>query len=142
MIKEICRINTLNKRKSIIILMVLLFITFITLYIYRPYIYSNNIFDYSLANSLPSLLNTLIIYKVIYCLNKSIEKNNVDKILLMFAVPIGCILSELIQKTLYLGTYDFNDIIFIILSIPVIFLLEKFNWLLLWIIFKLIGNKF
>lgn len=127
MIKEICRINTLNKRKSIIILMVLLFITFITLYIYRPYIYSNNIFDYSLANSLPSLLNTLIIYKVIYCLNKSIEKNNVDKILLMFAVPIGCILSELIQKTLYLGTYDFNDIIFIILSIPVIFLLEKFN---------------
>ena len=85
----------INKLRILFILF-LSVILLISIYIYRPFIYSSNINDYSLANSFPSLIYMIIIVQISF-LHSSINKIEFDKKLQIYAISLGLIIVELIQ---------------------------------------------
>lgn len=116
--------DCINKLRILFILF-LSVILLITIYIYRPYIYSSNINDYSLANSFPSLIYMMIIVQLSF-LHTSINKIEFAKKLQIYSISLGLIIVELIQIFFtYTGTFDLIDIIYLIIGIPVTIFIEK-----------------
>lgn len=114
----------INKLRILFILF-LSVILLISIYIYRPFIYSSNINDYSLANSFPSLIYMIIIVQISF-LHSSINKIEFDKKLQIYAISLGLIIVELIQLFFtHIGTFDLIDIIYIIIGVPVTIFIEK-----------------
>lgn len=114
----------INKLRILFILF-LSVILLISIYIYRPFIYSSNINDYSLANSFQSLIYMIIIVQISF-LHSSINKIEFDKKLQIYAISLGLIIVELIQLFFtHIGTFDLIDIIYIIIGVPVTIFIEK-----------------
>ncbi|WP_297639250.1 hypothetical protein [uncultured Clostridium sp.] len=98
---------------------IILLVTLIILLCIRPWIYSLNNSEYIVIGSVPSLLLALIIIQIRFIFNSKQKWLDVSSII------IGLIIAELIQSRIDIGTYDFMDIVYILLSIPIIFLGEK-----------------
>lgn len=113
----------INKLR-IIFLLISIVILIINLYVYRPYIYKLNISDYSIANSLPSLIYEVILIQLsyIYCSINKVKFNSTFQIL---SIATGLIIAEIIQSCTYIGTFDLIDIIYILIGIPLAIFIEK-----------------
>ena len=100
----------MKKRNLLIVLLVMLiFINEVLYYIYRPFIYSNNIFDYGIADSFSNFIAVLInvvISMIFY------EKIKVPLEIAIFSISLGFIIYEILQGFIFTyGTFDIKDII-------------------------------
>lgn len=104
---------------------VILFITFLLAFIiteigrkiYRPYIYSNNIFDFWIADTIGNFTGTIaIIFFDLAIINIPQEKSKNGKWYILF-ITLGLIIYELVQYILPgRNTCDWRDIIATIIA--------------------------
>ncbi|WP_027634467.1 hypothetical protein [Clostridium hydrogeniformans] len=100
----------MKKRRLLIVLLVMLiFINKALYYIYRSFIYSNNIFDYGIADSFSNFMAVLIntvLSIILY------EKTKIHLGLAVFSITLGFIIYEILQGLIVTyGTFDIKDII-------------------------------
>lgn len=98
-----------NKRIAFFLIFVLMFfITEAGRRIYRPYIYSNDIFDYWIADTIGNLTGTIaIIFFEFSIIN---PKHKLGRILLIF-ITLGLIVYELLQYFSPRSILDWRDMI-------------------------------
>jgi hypothetical protein len=107
-----------SKRVFLFIIFLLAFIiTEIGRKVYRPYIYSNNIFDFWIADTIGNFTGTIaIIFFDLAIINILPEKSKDGKWYILF-ITIGLIIYELVQYILPgRNTCDFRDIIATIIA--------------------------
>lgn len=99
-----------------VLLFIIFFLAFIITEIgrkvYRPYIYSNDIFDFWIADTIGNFTGTIaVIFFDLALINLSQEKSNNGKWYILF-ITIGLIIYELVQYILPgRNTCDWRDII-------------------------------
>ena len=109
--------KSISKRKNaIFISLFLFFIAFLLFITYRPYIYQNHIFDFHFADTLTSWFS-------IPCLTLFFWGISRHKFL---QVLIGCLIGNLLYE-FFLGlTFDWYDVIAILLSAAMTYLIYIF----------------
>lgn len=91
-----------------LIFIVMFFITEIGRKVYRPYIYSNDIFDYWIADTIGNLTGTMaIIFFELALIN---PKHKPGRIFIMF-ITLGLVVYELLQYFSPRSILDWRDII-------------------------------
>ncbi|WP_189420799.1 hypothetical protein [Cellvibrio zantedeschiae] len=90
--------------------------------LYRPWIYSNNYFDFGLANYLPSITGTITAIFLLCGVSKSFPKNIVNS---SSGVIIGCALYEVLQPILRTGVFDWQDLAAVLVTGMVVLLVFK-----------------
>ena len=90
--------------------------------IYRQWIYSNNYFDFGLANYLPSITGTITAIFILCGFSKSFPENIIKS---ACGVVMGCALYEILQPMLHTGIFDWQDLAAVIVTGSVIVLAFK-----------------
>ncbi len=90
--------------------------------IYRPYIYSNHIFDYWIADTIGNLTGTIAI--VFFNLTISNPEYKIGKYFSLL-IPIGLIVYELLQYFSPRSVFDWRDIIATLIAGLISFLIYK-----------------
>lgn len=121
-------IKTIDSKRIIYFLIAVLFffLTEIGRNIYRPFIYSNNIDDYGIADSIGNLGGIIVqIFFMLAILNSTRKKI----IRVIGFIVIGYILYEILQPFLPRGVFDWKDIygtlIGGVISLIVLLLIKK-----------------
>lgn len=94
-------------QKKITIGFVLLILSIISSFFYRPYIYSNKLRDFYLADTVNNFLAVFIAYYFLPYLIKS----KTSQFSLIIQITIGFIFYEVIQYFTRFGTFDIKDVI-------------------------------
>lgn len=81
--------------------------------LYRNWIYSNNYFDFGLANYLPSITGTITAIFFLCGVAKEFPANIVKS---SGYVVIGCALYEILQPVFHTGIFDWQDLIAVIVT--------------------------
>lgn len=122
-------IKTIDSKRIVyfVIAVLFFFLTEIGRNIYRPYIYSNNIDDYGIADSIGNSLGIIVqIFFTLAILNSPRKK--VFRVIGF--IVIGYILYEILQPYLPRGVFDWKDIygtlIGGIISLFILFFIKKF----------------
>ncbi len=108
-------------KKRLYYLIIDIIILLLMIKVYRPYIYSNSINDFHIADSIPSFLGVLIMSNIIYLNDKNLEYD----FLLYLCPTIGLIIYEFLQYYLHVGTFDINDIIFTLIGGIIVFFYKR-----------------
>ncbi len=95
--------------------------------VYRPFIYSNNLFDFYIADTAPNFFPVLA-----FVFFKKYKDVSINTYLASLGALIGLIIYEFfIQQYIYNSTFDWNDIIASllasVLAITICFLIENKN---------------
>ncbi|ACJ30876.1 hypothetical protein swp_4221 [Shewanella piezotolerans WP3] len=80
---------------------------------YRDWVYSNQIADFGLANYLPSITGTITAIFLLIGLSKESFKKAPTS---AFGVMVGCVIYEVMQPTLGTGTFDWQDLIAVVIT--------------------------
>ena len=114
----------LSVLKKIASPLILLCISLAGSWFYRPWIYSNHINDWHIADSFPSFFCILVPYYFYdsFCslTGKPFKSNQA-----ILGLTLGNLLYELIQ--IPVGGFDWFDILAIFLGVAVVFILDKFG---------------
>ncbi len=94
-----------------------LVVTTIFTYAYRPYIYDNNINDFGIAGSAPSLLRLITAFFFLSYFDSSLSLNK-----RIFYTGLGGVVYEVLQPYFRTGLFDWHDIIAILLATLVLYL--------------------
>lgn len=100
-----------------------LFLTSILGSFYRKYIYSNNIYDYYLADIHPNI--GAVITASFLFMGYSRYKGHKDELKVILSVVIGFVVYEFIQITPLIGVFDLKDIIGTIIGGGLTFAIHK-----------------
>lgn len=106
-------IKTIDAKRIFFLLVFVLsyLITEFGRFIYRPYIYSNDIYDFHIADSVGNFIGTItIVYGNLLIQNPN-KKNGV---LFVTLVPVGIVIYEYLQKFTPKGTFDVFDVYYTI----------------------------
>lgn len=125
MLKWSADINIFHRRVFLSIGIATLVLTEIGDIYYRTWIYSNNYFDFGLANYLPSITGTITAIFIFCGLSKSFPEYIVS---LSRGVIIGCALYEILQPVFHTGIFDWQDLAAVLITGAVV--LWVFNVLL------------
>ena len=104
------RLSSFTRKRFIFFLLfvILYVITEIGRYIYRPYIYTNNIFDFWIADTVGNFTGTMTI---IFCEFAVINPDKKTGNRLLFMVTFGLIGYELVQYFITTHTCDWKDMV-------------------------------
>ena len=91
--------------------------------LYRNWIYSNNYFDFGLANYLPSITGTITAIFLLCGLSKTFPEN----IKLCSGVIGGCALYEVIQPILRTGVFDWQDLAAVLVTGAMVLIVFKIS---------------
>lgn len=89
---------------------------------YRNWIYSNNYFDFGLANYLPSITGTITAVFLLCGVSKKFPKNIVKS---SGGVIVGCALYEVLQPILHTGVFDWQDLAAVLVTGVVVLFVFK-----------------
>lgn len=110
-----------DRKKRLYYLVIDITLLLLIIKIYRPYIYSYNINDFHIADSIPNFLGVIIMSNIMY-----LNEKNLDYEFLLYLCPVtGLIIYELLQYYLKRGTFDINDIIFTLIGGVIVFFYKK-----------------
>lgn len=90
--------------------------------VYRNWIYSNNYFDFGLANYLPSITGTITAVFILCGISKKFPED-ISKS--SSGVIAGCALYEILQPLLRTGIFDWQDFSAVIVTGAIILLIFK-----------------
>jgi len=90
--------------------------------IYRNWIYSNNYFDFGLANYLPSITGTITAIFLLCGFSKSFPEGIVKS---SSGVIVGCASYEMLQPILHTGIFDWQDLAAVLITGIVVLLVFK-----------------
>lgn len=119
------RINIFKRTIFLSIGVVALVLTAIGDSLYRNWIYSNNYFDFGLANYLPSITGTITAIFLLCGVSKTFPENIVKS---SASVIVGCALYEVLQPILKTGVFDWQDLAAVLVTGAVVLFI--FNTLL------------
>lgn len=100
--------RTKGNRHTIILFAILFFVAYLGTTVYRPFIYSNQIFDYHLADIIPSLFCVPVAYSFVCSVYGFFDKR-LDKFKLILSCAVGFYLYEFVD--FLLGGGDWYDCI-------------------------------
>ena len=106
-------INIFQRKVFVLIGGLALVLTAIGDSLYRDWIYSNNYFDFGLANYLPSITGTITAIFFLCGVSKEFPANIVKS---SAYVVIGCALYEILQPVFHTGIFDWQDLIAVIVT--------------------------
>jgi hypothetical protein len=89
---------------------------------YRNWVYSNNYFDFGLANYLPSITGTITAIFLLCGASKAFPKDIVKS---SCGVIIGCALYEVLQPIFNTGVFDWQDLAAVFATGAVVLLIFK-----------------
>ncbi len=89
---------------------------------YRSWIYSNNYFDFGLANYLPSITGTITAIFILCGFSKNFPEGIVKA---SSGVIVGCALYEMLQPMLHTGVFDWQDLAAVLVTGIVVLLVFK-----------------
>lgn len=90
--------------------------------LYRNWIYSNNYFDFGLANYLPSITGTITAIFLLCGLSKEFPENIIKS---SSGVVIGCALYEVLQPIVHTGIFDWQDLAAVLVTGAVVLFVFK-----------------
>ena len=106
-------INIFHRTTFVLIGIGALVLTAIGDSVYRNWIYSNNYFDFGLANYLPSITGTITAVFILCGISKKFPANIAQSSL---GVTAGCALYEIFQPLLRTGIFDWQDLAAVIVT--------------------------
>lgn len=110
-----------ENRHNLILFTILFLTAYIGTTVYRPYIYSNHIFDYHFADIIPSLFCVPVAYSFV-CLIYGVFDKSIDKLKLILSCAVGFYLYEFVD--FLLGGGDWYDCIAIAIGTIVTFIVR------------------
>jgi len=116
------KINILFRKTFLSIGIAALILTAIGDSIYRNWIYSNNYFDFGLANYLPSITGTISAVFLLCSVSRNFPGDIVKS---ASSVIVGCALYEMLQPVFRTGVFDWQDLIAVLLTGIVVLLVFK-----------------